>query len=301
LDDSCYGQLLFSTTKASAAGPTSLDYRPVPPAYVHGLTVTSTMTFLGKAEWSFRFSPSEDFVTRNNSSDRFGVFHWRSVVTVVRYPTIVGSLCGVTRKVVLAVGLTVTIIVSVVIPWMLLSWRQRQQEAAARAEARIAKETFSQTLGIVCHELRNPVHALKGLLVMIAEDVRLAHLPGLLSELATAQGCVGTMQSVLDDVLEMQRHDVVRLCRDFSYHYRLMTAVGGVSLDSASQTTLTPRLSPADVIAVVRDVANRSRNDMKPTVRFSVVTARDLTSSEVMLDQLHVRMVCVVSGWRGLG
>jgi hypothetical protein len=69
------------------------------------------------------------------------------------------------------------------------------------------------------------------------------------------------------------------------------------------QTTLTPRLSPADVMAVVRDVANRSRNDMKPSVRFSVVTATNLTSSELMLDQLHVRMVrgtlklCVVTVW----
>jgi hypothetical protein len=210
LTDTFCLQLLYSTFMETPFGPTSPEYRPVPPRYFHGLSYSNTVTFLGKAQWTFRFSPTEEFVSSNSSADGCGPF--TTVFTLNfgcnRYAHLALCVC-VFSKIVLAVGLVVTTLVSVAIPWMLLGWRQRQQEAAARAEARIAKETFSQTLGIVCHELRNPVHALKGLLVMIADDVRLAHLPGLLSELSTAQGCVGTMQSVLDDVLEMQRHDVV--------------------------------------------------------------------------------------------
>lgn len=67
----------------------------------------------------------------------------------------------------------------------------------------MAKDTFSQTLGIVCHELRNPVHALLGTLTLLADE-RGKHV-----ELAPALTSVHTMKTVLDDVLEMQRHGMV--------------------------------------------------------------------------------------------
>ena len=57
------------------------------------------------------------------------------------------------------------------------------------------------------------------------------------------------------------------------------------------QLNMKLRISPCDLMSVVRDVANRARNDMKPSVKFSVVSSRDLPQQELMLDQLHLKMV----------
>jgi hypothetical protein len=109
---------------------------------------------------------------------------------------------------VLTVGLAVTLAASALLVGLLLVIRQRQRAAATMNEARIAKETFSHTLGIVCHELRNPVHALKGVLSIGMEDSgKREGLPAV--DVAVALDCVNAIQHVLDDVLEMQRTDVV--------------------------------------------------------------------------------------------
>ena len=180
------------------------------------------------------------------------------------------------------------------LPYIVLTWRQRQLQSAATAEARVAKETFSQTLGIVCHELRNPVHALQGTLSALMDECRPLLKPQLRAEVLAAMTCAKTMQNVLDDVVEMQRHDVVSALR-----CGRCAVLGSLRLSPSFdrlpvQTTLTPRLSPCDLGSIVRDVANRLRNDMKPAVSFTVVSSKDLPVSELMLDQLHLRMVRTV-------
>jgi hypothetical protein len=109
----------------------------------------------------------------------------------------------------LTVGLALTLSLAVLLVFLLVVLRQRQRAAVTMNEARIAKETFSHTLGIVCHELRNPVHALKGILTIGVEDGDGSGcLPA--SDVGVALDCVNIIQAVLDDVLEMQRTDVVR-------------------------------------------------------------------------------------------
>jgi signal transduction histidine kinase len=120
------------------------------------------------------------------------------------------AACALYRTQILGVGLAVTLAVMVGLPVVIVLWWQHQRQVSAEAEARIAKETFSQTLGIVCHELRNPVHALSATLGMFLEDSKSKLTPGMQYEILTALGSVGTMQAVLDDVLELQRHDFVR-------------------------------------------------------------------------------------------
>lgn len=109
---------------------------------------------------------------------------------------------------ILAIGLSVTLCVAALLPFLVLLLAQRQRAAVTMNEARIAKETFSHTLGIVCHELRNPVHALKGILSLGVEDD--AGGGGLgASDVRVALECVDIIVGVLNDVVEMQRTDVV--------------------------------------------------------------------------------------------
>ena len=122
------------------------------------------------------------------------------------------SLCyDLCRRVILGVGLGATFACAIIFPYIALTWRQRQRQIAAEAEADIVKNTFSQTLGIVCHELRNPVHALTGSLAALLDVHGVAALPEASEEIRLATASVSTMQCVLDDVMEMQRHDTV--CR----------------------------------------------------------------------------------------
>ena len=117
------------------------------------------------------------------------------------------SPCSAT---ILGTGLALTIAAIVVVAFLMTTWRIRQAEETAAKEARVAKETFAQTLTIVCHELRNPVHALQGTLNMLMEDSHGVLRPNLQTELLTAISSARTIEAVLDDVLEMQREDVVR-------------------------------------------------------------------------------------------
>ncbi len=54
---------------------------------------------------------------------------------------------------------------------------------------------------------------------------------------------------------------------------------------------MTPRSAPADLHAIIRDVANRTRNDTKLDVKFTVLMSKQLPQAELLLDQLHIRMV----------
>ncbi len=107
-----------------------------------------------------------------------------------------------------------------IVPYFALTWRERQLKAAADAEVRIAKQTFSQTLGIVCHELRNPVHALQGIISMLQEEDAVKAEASVCNELVAAEGSARTMQAVLDSVLELQQHDLV--CQYSPFEVMLM-------------------------------------------------------------------------------
>jgi signal transduction histidine kinase len=122
------------------------------------------------------------------------------------------------RTTILAIGLSVTFCVAALLPFLVLLLAQRQRAAVTMNEARIAKETFSHTLGIVCHELRNPVHALKGILVFGSNPE--GSNPGGLSaaDVAQALECVDTIAGVLNDVVEMQRTDVVSPLQVLWFH-----------------------------------------------------------------------------------
>lgn len=63
------------------------------------------------------------------------------------------------------------------------------------------------------------------------------------------------------------------------------------------QKVITPRYVATDLGALVRDVANRSRNDMKAGVSFVVAMSKQLPNRDMLLDQMHVRLVCC-AGWR---
>ena len=67
------------------------------------------------------------------------------------------------------------------------------------------------------------------------------------------------------------------------------------------QHLMSPRVAPTDLMSVVRDVTNRTRNDVSVFVRYHVVTANALPQYDLMLDQLHLRMVTGCPrrcGWR---
>ena len=98
-----------------------------------------------------------------------------------------------------------TLFLAAVIPFVAVAVRQSQMSHVTKTQIRVAKETFSQTLGIVCHELRNPVHALQGMLTMFREDYADVLGPDMSKDLHAIAGCAQTMQAVLDDVVEMQR------------------------------------------------------------------------------------------------
>ena len=112
---------------------------------------------------------------------------------------------------ILGVGLGATFACAIIFAYIALTWQQRQRQIAAEAEADIVKNTFSQTLGIVCHELRNPVHALAGSLAALLDVHGVAALAEAAEEIKLATASVSTMQCVLDGIMEMQRHDTVCL------------------------------------------------------------------------------------------
>ncbi len=119
---------------------------------------------------------------------------------------------AVCSRVVLGAGIGVTVTAAIVVPLLIVALRQRQRQKTVEAEASIVKDTFSQTLGIVCHELRNPVHALTGSLSALMDTPGIVSVPDAVEEVKLAISSVSTMQCVLDDVMEMQRHDSVCRC-----------------------------------------------------------------------------------------
>ena len=207
------------------------------------------------------------------------------------------------RHIILGVGLSMTVLVVLATPVLLEVWWRRRLQQVTEAETRIAKETFSQTLCIVCHELRNPVHALQGMLSVFLDENNGMLTTGQRYELNSALSSVRTMQSVLDDVMEMQRQDVVSrtarggfCCAAVTRGTACIVLMIVLELDanctqSMSAKVLHPRIVPTDLSSVVRDVANRSRNDMKAAVRFRVACSTGLPSESLLLDPTHIRMV----------
>ena len=57
------------------------------------------------------------------------------------------------------------------------------------------------------------------------------------------------------------------------------------------QTEMQLRPSPTDVLSVVRDVVNRCRNSMRPSIRFLCVTGNNTPKVPINIDQGHLRMV----------
>lgn len=54
---------------------------------------------------------------------------------------------------------------------------------------------------------------------------------------------------------------------------------------------LSRRVMPVDVSGVIRDIANRARNDANTTVKFKIAISNHFSATELLLDRTRVRMV----------
>ena len=57
------------------------------------------------------------------------------------------------------------------------------------------------------------------------------------------------------------------------------------------QMALTRRVLPVDVGSILRDVANRLRNDANPDVAFQIAVSKNFPAVDLMFDRVHIRMV----------
>ena len=197
----------------------------------------------------------------------------------------------VRRRLILGAGLGVTLFLAAIIPFVAVAVRQSQMSHVTKTQIRVAKETFSQTLGIVCHELRNPVHALQGMLTMFREDYADVLRTGMKRDLGAITMCARTMQLVLDDVVEMQRCNIVSVVLLHGIVVSNCVSVEVCCGGCGAQTSFTVKPTPTLLSNLIRDVANSARNDMNPGVKFSVAIDKTLPEKPYMLDQARMRLV----------
>jgi signal transduction histidine kinase/ActR/RegA family two-component response regulator len=84
----------------------------------------------------------------------------------------------------------------------------------ARQDAETANQTKSNFTAYLCHELRNPLHAMMALLEESTNDPKV-----LQEEMATVKSCASTMSVLLNDVLDMSKIEAGKMIfQNTSFH-----------------------------------------------------------------------------------
>jgi len=148
---------------------------------------------------------------------------------------------------VFAVGIMATVLIAGIV-W-LGSRAQAQREKSRRMHERVAATTHARVVSYICHEMRNPLHALMGGLDLFLHD----HMPlmsaAMRADIDSLLQSAAQMKSVLNDVLDIRRLDG-----------------GHVDVEEAV----------ADVRALVRDLLHQMRDAASPNTILLQTVSKDL-------------------------